>query len=77
MPKEPNLSRLPPRDECLARIALANTPRYRLPFDLSAVVGPTDGTAIIFVSDRSGDGEPELSCGSSSSAGPWGSERDV
>ena len=77
MPKEPNLSRLPPREECLARIALANTPRYRLSLGLSAVVGSPDGTGIILVSDRSGDGEPELSCGSSSSAQPWGSERDV
>ena len=77
MPKEPNLSRLPPRDECLARIALANTPQYRLPLGLSAVVGPPDGTAIILVSERNGDGKPDLSCGSSSSAGPWASERDV
>ena len=77
MPKEPNLSRLPPRDECLARIALANTPQYRLRLGLSAVVGPPDGTAIILASDRSGDEETGLSCGSSSSAAPWGSERDV
>ena len=77
MPKEPNLSRLPPREECLARIALANTPQYRLRLGLSAVVGPPNGTAIILVSDRSGDGELELSCGSLSSAAPWGSERDV
>ena len=77
MPKEPNLSRLPPRDECLARIALANTPQYRLPLGLSAVVGPPDGKAIILVSDRSGDGEPELSFGSSSSTGLGVPEQDV
>ena len=69
MPNEPNLSRLSPRDECLARVTLANTPQYRLRLRLSAVVGSPDGPAIILVSDRSGDGEPELSCGSSSSTG--------
>ena len=77
MPKEPNLARLSPRAECLARVALANIPQDRLRLGLSAVVGPPDGTAIILASDRSGDEEPESSCGSSISNGPGGSEQDV
>ena len=77
MPKEPNLARLSPRDECLARVALANTPQDRLRLGPSAVVGPPDGTAIILASDRSGDEETELSCGLSINNGPGGSERNV
>ncbi|MCY4477355.1 MAG: hypothetical protein OXC70_05145 [Gammaproteobacteria bacterium] len=77
MTKQRELSRLSPRDECLARVALANTPQERLCLGPSAVVGPPDGTAIILASDRSGDEETELSCELSSRNGTGAFERDV
>ena len=77
MPKPPDLSRLSPREECLARVVLANTPQDRLRLGLSAVVSPPDGTGIILASDRGGDEETGLIRGSSISNGPGGSEQDV
>lgn len=77
MPKEPNLSRLSPRDECLTRVALANAPQDQLRGGLSAVAGPPHGTAIILAPDRSGDDGSGLSYGSSRSNGLGEPEQDV
>ena len=77
MPRQPNLSRLSPRDECLARIALANTPQDRRRLGLSAVVGPPEGTAIIVAPDRGDDEGSGLSCESRSSNGLEDPEQDV
>ena len=77
MPKQPNLSRLSPRDECLARIALANMPRHRPGLRLGAVVDLSEGTAIIVAPDGSGEKKSGLICGSRSSNGLEVTEQDV
>ena len=57
----PNLSSLSPRDECLARIALANTPADRLRLGLSAVVGNADGTVAVLTPDPGAGEKPQAS----------------
>ena len=46
-----NLTELSARDECLARVALANTPEDRLSLGLSAVIGLKDGSTAILRPD--------------------------
>ena len=52
-----NLTPLSPRDECLARVALANTPGDRLRLGLSVVVGDPEGNAVVLLPDTPYDEE--------------------
>lgn len=47
----PNLTQLDAREECLARVALANTPKDRQRLGLEAIIGGVDGSVSIINPD--------------------------